>query len=278
MISPNPQPSVGIGLRSKYLNHFLTDIPQLAIGWLEVHPENYLYHFPNRKKLQTISEKFPISFHCISLSLGSMDLPEKEHLQKLKDFMDEIHPFMLSDHLSWNTLDGYGYNDLYPMPLSKSSLRHMQRRIQLMQEFFDREILIENPSTYLTFKGDEYTEYEFLNELSRSTGCGILLDLNNVYVQSVNHGWSAADYMKGINWAVVKEIHLAGHIQSKEGTLLIDTHNRPVCQHVWDLYQKALKFQPNAYTLIEWDDDLPDIQVLIDQAEQAKKYGELIGV
>lgn len=272
----NPQPSVGIGLRSKYLNYFLTDIPQLPIRWLEVHPENYLYHFLNRRKLQTIAEKFPISFHCISLSLGSPDLPTTEHLKALKDLIGEINPFLISDHLSWNTLDGYGYNDLYPLPLSTDSLNHVRQRVQLMQEFFGRQLLLENPSTYLAFKKDEYTEYEFLNELSHLTGCGILLDVNNLYVQSVNHGWDISTYLASLNWAAVKEIHLAGHIQSKKGTFLIDTHNQPVCQSVWDVYKEALQYQPNACSLIEWDEDLPDIQILFDHARQAIAYGEKI--
>jgi uncharacterized protein len=274
----NPQPSVGIGLRSKYLDCFLTDIPQLPIRWLEVHPENYLHHFLNRKKLKAIAERFPISFHCISLSLGAMELPAIEHLAALKGLMDEVNPFLISDHLSWNTLDGYGYNDLYPIPLSTESLDHMRQRVLLMQEFFGRQILIENPSTYLAFQKEEYTEYEFLNKLSHLTGCGILLDVNNLYVQSVNHGWDTSEYFSGLNWLAVKEIHLAGHIRSKNGNFLIDTHNQPVCSAVWDLYKAALQYQPNIFTLIEWDDDLPDIQVLFEHAQQAIGYGARISV
>lgn len=135
-------------------------------------------------------------------------------------------------------------------------------------------MLIENPSTYLAFKHDTYSEAEFLNVLSRNTGCGVLLDINNLYVQSVNHGWDLNAYFNALNWSAVKEFHLAGHLKSSEGEFLIDTHNRPICSDVWALYQQAIVCQPNAKTLIEWDEDLPDIQVLLHQAEQALKARE----
>lgn len=270
----NPRPSVGIGLRSKYLEYFLVNIPQIPIGWLEVHPENYIHHYPNRKKLQKISEKFPISFHCVSLSLGSEEVPSLEHLDAIKQLMDEIQPFMVSDHLSWNTLHGYGYNDLYPMPMTEVSLHRMAMHINILQEFFQRQLLIENPSTYVSFKGNTYAEPEFLNALVKRTGCGILLDVNNLYVQSVNHGWDVQTYLKELDWGSVKEIHLAGHVKAMDGDFLIDTHSRPVCPSVWEVYQTAIRNQPNAYTLIEWDDDLPEIDVLLDQAKQASVYME----
>jgi uncharacterized protein (UPF0276 family) len=272
----NPQPSIGIGLRSKYLNYFLADVSPSPIRWLEVHPENYLYHYPNRKKLTTIADKFPISFHCVSLSLGSPALPPKEHLEKVKQLINEINPFILSDHLSWNTLDGYSYNDLYPIPLTQESLNHMIQQTQYIQEYFNRQLFLENPSTYLTFQNDTYTEYEFLNELTNATGCGILLDLNNLYVQAENHGWDIYAYLSNLNWEPVKEIHLAGHIQAYSEDFLIDTHNRSVCQEVWDLYKIALQYKFDIYTLIEWDDDLPDIQILIDHAQQAADIKETI--
>lgn len=265
----NPLPSIGIGLRSNYLEYFLIDIPQIPIGWLEVHPENYLYHYPNRHKLLKISEKLPLSFHCVTLSLGSTELPERDHLMRLKQLMDDVQPFMVSDHLSWNTLGHHSYNDLYPLPLTFESLECVARNIQIVQDVLNRPLLIENPSTYVTYKSNDYMEYEFLNEVSQTTGCGILLDLNNVYVQSINHQWDVGSYMNGMDWSKVHEFHLAGHIQSTDGGFLIDTHNRPVCEAVWELYADAIQRQPNAKTLIEWDDDLPDIQVLFDHAEKA---------
>lgn len=270
----NPRPSVGIGLRSKYLEYFLVNIPQIPIGWLEVHPENYFHHSPNRRKLQKISERFPISFHCVSLSLGSAELPSLEHLNAIKTLMDEINPFMMSDHLSWNTMNGYGYNDLYPLPMTDSSLNRMRMHINILQEFFQRPLLIENPSTYLSFKDTTYSEPEFLNALTQATGCGILLDVNNLYVQSVNHGWDAQSYLNNLDWRYVKEIHLAGHVKASNGDFLIDTHNQPVCPSVWELYQAAIRRQPKSYSLIEWDEDLPEIDVLLDQARQATLYME----
>ena len=270
----NPQPSVGIGLRSKYLEYFLVNIPQIAIGWLEVHPENYLHHYPNRKKIQKISERYPISFHCISLSLGSENIPSHEHLQSMKQLMNEINPFAVSDHLSWNTIKGHGYNELYPLQLTDSSLQRVAQHINILQDFFQRQLVVENPSTYLTFKGDTYSEAEFLNALVKKTGCGILLDVNNLYVQSVNHGWSTSHYLNDLNWNAVNEIHLAGHVKASDGNFLIDTHNQPVCQDVWELYKIAIQRQPHAYTLIEWDEDLPGISILLDQAQLATLYME----
>jgi uncharacterized protein (UPF0276 family) len=240
----------------------------------QVHPENYIHHYPNRKKLQQISERYPISFHCVTLSLGAEELPSKEHLDHLKKLMNEINPIMISDHLSWNTFRGYGYNDLYPVLMNDASLKRMSMHIQLIQEFFGRQLLIENPSTYVEFKHHTYSEPEFLNALCQKAGCGILLDVNNLYVQSVNHGWDIDMYFNTLDWANVQEFHLAGHIQSPEGCFLIDTHNQPVCKDVWGMYQEAIARQPRAKTLIEWDEDLPDIQVLFQQAEQAIKIRE----
>lgn len=270
----NPQPSVGIGLRSKYLEYFLVNVSQIPIGWLEVHPENYIYHYPNRQKLQKISERYPINFHCVSLSLGSASLPSREHLEALKQLIDEINPFMISDHLSWNTLGGYGYNDLYPVSMTESSLNRMAMHITILQEFFQRPLLVENPSTYLSFKGNVYSESQFLSVLSKRTGCGILLDINNLYVQSINHGWNTTAYLNELNWDAVKEIHLAGHISALDGSFLIDTHNQPVCKQVWELYQDVIRHHSKAYTLIEWDEDLPEIDILLDQARQASSYME----
>lgn len=272
--SQNPRSSVGIGLRSTYLEYFLVNIPQIAIGWLEVHPENYIHHYPNRKKLHTISEQYPISFHCVSLSLGSAELPSREHLELMKQLMNEINPFRMSDHLSWNTLNGHGYNDLYPLQLTETSLQRVAQHINILQDFFQRQLLIENPSTYLTFKHNAYSEPDFLNALVEKTGCGILLDVNNLYVQAVNHGWNADAYLRKLNWNAVNEIHVAGHTKASDGNFLIDTHNQPVCQSVWELYMVAIRNQPNAYTLIEWDEDLPDISVMLDQARQAILYME----
>lgn len=270
----HPQPSVGIGLRSKYFEYFLADIPQIPIGWLEVHPENYLYHYPNRKVLWKIAEKFPISFHCVSLSLGSSELPSKEHLENLKQLMNEVNPFMVSDHLSWNILDGFGYNDLYPLPLTHNSLNQITQNVNRMQNFFDRQLLIENPSTYLKFQTDEYSENEFLNLLVKSTGCGILLDVNNLYIQSVNHGWNILEYLNNLSWQAVKEVHLAGHIVSETGDFLVDTHNQPVCQDVWDVYRLAINKKNDVLTLIEWDDNLPKIDELFVEAKRALLYSE----
>ncbi len=274
----NPQASVGVGLRSKYFEYFLTDIPQIPIRWLEVHPENYVYHYPNRKKLQQISEKFPISFHCISLSLGSPELPDKEYLDQLKKLMKDIPPILFSDHLSWSNFNGRGYNDLLPLPMTESSLQHVAMHVRIIQEFFDRQILIENPSTYVTFKNDSLEEYEFLNRLAEMTGCGILLDVNNLYVQSINHGVNIPNYLRNLNWNSVQEIHLAGYTKTEGSDFLVDTHSKTVSKSVWKVYCQALYYKRDVHSLIEWDADLPEINVLLGEAEKAAACYEALYV
>lgn len=275
-----PRSSVGVGLRSKHFEYFLTDVPQTFNGWLEVHPENYLYNYPKRKKLLKVSETYPIAFHFVSLSLGS-SLPTDAYLQDLKELMGAVDPFMLSDHLSWSALNGYTYNDLFPVPMTNETFKHMLVNVEKVQGIFGRQFLIENPSAYITFQNNDYTEPQFLNDLAKQSGCGLLLDVNNVYVQSVNHGWDAYGYIDELNLNCVQEVHLAGHVFSDDKTFLIDTHSKPVAKPVWDLFEyvcKKMHFQP-FYTLIEWDNDLPAIDVLLQEARIAETYlAEILNV
>lgn len=268
-----PQPSVGVGLRSKHFEYFLADIPQIFDGWLEVHPENYIHNFSNRRKLLKISEKYPISFHCVTLSLGS-DLPPTEYLNELKMLHDEIKPFAISDHLSWTAFEQYSYNDLFPLPLTAEALSVVAQNLNTVQEVFGRTFLIENPSSYLSFDQSEYSEPDFLNSLAKETGCGILLDINNIYVQSVNHSFDAFEYIDALNLTAVKEVHLAGHTISDDKTFLIDTHNKPVPKPVWELFSYfCSKVGSESFcTLIEWDSDLPEIDILLSEVNTASQY------
>lgn len=265
--------SAGIGLRPQHYRDVLETTP--AIGWLEVHSENYFgkggapVHY-----LEKIREDYPISLHGVGMSLGSVDTLDGQHLVQLKGLMARIEPGLVSEHLSWSSFGGDYLNDLAPLPYTEGVLGHLANRISQVQAVIGQQLLVENPSSYLEYEHSTYQEQDFLNELSRRTGCGILLDINNVYVSCQNHGWNALGYLQGIAADRVGEIHLAGHtvnrVAGKE--ILIDTHNQPVCAAVWALYQTALQLYGSRPTLIEWDTDLPALSTLIDEAKQADVY------
>jgi uncharacterized protein (UPF0276 family) len=242
------------------------------VGWFEVHSENYfgkggapLYY------LDKIREDYPVSLHGVGMSLGSVDGLDVQHLAELKGLIERIRPGLVSEHLSWSSFGGDYLNDLAPLPYTDEILYHLIGRISQVQDYLGRQVLVENPSSYLEYEYSTYREYEFLNELSQRSGCGILLDVNNVYVSCRNHGWDAYEYLQGISPDRVCEFHLAGHtvnlVSGQE--ILIDTHNRPVSAEVWELYQTALQHLGNKPTLIEWDMDIPSLQTLVDEAHQA---------
>lgn len=243
-----------------------------AIGWFEVHSENYFAKggLP-LFQLERIRIDYPISLHGVGMSLGSVDPLDRAHLRQLKGLIERIEPGLVSEHLSWSSFGGAYLNDLAPMPYTGESLAHMIGRIQAAQDTLGRQILIENPSSYLEFKYSNYTESEFIAELSRRSGCGILLDVNNVYVSCRNHGWNAQAYLQDIPSERVMEIHFGGHSANEwaGGRILIDTHDHPVCEEVWRLYQSALWLMGPKPTLIEWDAELPELSVLLEEAGKA---------
>lgn len=261
-----PLEPVGIGLRYPYYQEVLeTD---LNLGWLEVHPENYFGGGAHRHFLGRARKKFQISLHGVGLSLGSDQPVDEQHLRSFKELIELYQPFSISDHASWSASGNAHLNDLLPLPYTVKTLDRLARNVTQVQEFFGRKILIENPSTYLAFAGNEMHEDEFMNRLAAMTGCGILLDLNNIYVQAHNHGYDAFSYIETIEKRHVGEMHLAGH--TEQGDLLIDTHNRPVKSDVWDLYAAAVgRFGP-VPTLIEWDQDFPTLDVLVGEADKAR--------
>jgi len=274
---PIPTQKVGIGLRSPYVRHILENSTQLSkkIGWLEVHSENY-YNLQSSsfKSLIEIRKNFPISLHSVGNSLGSTSKLDLNHLKKLKELIKIIDPFLISDHISWGKVDRKHLNDLLPLPYSRASLQAIVKNVSIMQDFLGREILVENPSAYLTFKNQEMAEFEFINELTKITGCKFLLDVNNIFVSATNNAsFDPQHYLKNINKKIVKEIHLAGHskteIFGKE--ILIDTHNDKVRLEVWKIYKMAIKEFGNIPSLIEWDQDFPEFSVLLDEAKKAEK-------
>jgi uncharacterized protein len=265
--------SAGIGLRSLHYRNVLETTP--TVGWFEVHSENYFGKGgAPLNYLEKIREDYPISLHGVGMSLGSVDKLDGHHLAQLKGLMARIEPGLISEHLSWSSFDRDYLNDLAPLPYTEEALLHLADRIAHVQDFLGRQMLLENPSSYLEYEYTTYREQDFLNELSCRTGCGILLDINNVYVSCQNHGWDALNYLLGIDADRVGEIHLAGHtINTVSGNeILIDTHNQPVCPEVWLLYQKAIQILGPKPTLIEWDTDLPALSILVDEASLADGY------
>lgn len=262
--------AAGIGLRAEHYDTFLTERPTVA--WLEVHSENY-FGAGGRplQVLESVRRDYPVSFHGVGLSLGSTDPLNRGHLERLAALVDRFQPGLVSEHLSWSSVAGRYFNDLLPLPYTEEALAHMVARVRQVQERLGRTLLVENPSTYLEFVDSAIPEPEFLAELSRRSGCRLLLDVNNVHVNCTNHGWDAIDYLNRIPPHTVAEIHLAGHTRRElpDGVLLIDTHNAPVSAGVWELYRHALGLWGTRPTLIEWDRDLPSLNVLLAEAGRA---------
>lgn len=260
---------VGIGLRAPHYEEILETSPDL--GWLEIHPENYFCGGIHRHMLGKIRESYNLSMHGVGLSLGSDEPVNADHLSQFKQLIDDFDPFIISDHVAWSASGNAHLNDLLPLPYTEESLSKVCENIDRTQSFLNRSILVENPSTYIAFKDNDMQEYEFMNALVERTGCGILLDVNNIYVQSHNHGLDPHLYIDNINKEAVGEIHLAGHIVRKTGehTLLIDTHNQTVCDDVWTLYEYTTHQTGTKPTLIEWDQDFPALDVLLSEASNA---------
>lgn len=261
-------PLIGIGLRPPHYDEIRQTLP--AVGWLEVHSENYFErHSKGFEVLAELAAHYPVSLHGVGMSLGSADSLDPAHLRQLAALVAAISPVRVSEHLSWGSIGGRYFNDLLPMPYTREALSHMTDKVERVQQALGRQLLIENPSSYLQLPG-EMGEAEFLAELAQRSGCGILLDLNNLHVSSVNHGLDCADYLAAIDLQTVGEIHLAGFTDKvlPQGHLYIDTHSTPVAPPVWELYRQVCQ-QRAIPTLIEWDQDIPPLPVLLGEAGRA---------
>ncbi len=259
----------GIGLRAPHHEALLALQP--AVAFVEVHSENYFGGGKPLHYLRRARELYPVSLHGVGLSLGSTDPLDQRHLGQLRDLVAEIEPALVSEHLSWGSVGGLYANDLLPLPYTEQALAHLVERVGAVQDLLKRRILVENVSSYLEFAESAIPEWEFVAELAARSGCAILLDVNNIYVSARNHGFDALRYLHAIASEAVSEIHLAGFSVNAfaDGELLIDTHSRPVADAVWDLYAQAIdRFGP-APTLIEWDADLPTLEVLLAEAAKA---------
>ncbi len=263
------QERVGVGLRHPHYQYFLNDRQDVA--FLEVHPENYFCGGKNLAILDDMAAEYSISLHGVGLSLGSAEPVDTIHVKRFKALVDRCNPLFISDHVSWSASGNAHLNDLLPLPYTEESLEAVCANIDRVQQAMGRQMLVENPSSYVAFQHSTMSEPEFINRIVERTGCGLILDINNIYVQAHNHGENALDYLRHITVSAVREMHLAGYISQVLGekTLLIDTHSQPVCDSVWGLYHEAIKRFPEAFTLIEWDKDIPEVNVLLGEARKA---------
>ena len=261
----------GIGLRAPHVGRILAEKPR--IPWLEVHSENYFAAGgAAHVALERIRAEYPLSLHGVGLSLGSADPLDPAHLRRLRELVDRYEPAFVSEHLSWGAVDGTHWNDLLPLPHTREAAALLVDRIDEVETALGRPILVENVSSYLRFHA-EMSEAEFVADVVRRSGCGLLLDVNNVYVNGVNHGFDPIDYLRAIPCGVVAEMHLAGHTR-KTGLpepLIIDSHDDFVSAEVWTLYERAIeRFGPQP-TLIEWDARIPPLDTLIEEAARATR-------
>jgi uncharacterized protein len=278
VVRPGPIPAVaGIGLRAQHHHDILEQRP--TVGWLEAHSENYFaLGGAQPRMLEKIRADYPLSLHGVGLSLGSVDSLDRRHLENLKRTVERFEPALVSEHLSWGSVSDRYFNDLLPLPYTVEALDHMVTRVTQVQDYLGRQILIENVSSYLEFTCSSMSEPEFLASLVERSGCGLLLDLNNIYVSAHNHGFDARQYIALMPRSAVREIHLAGHARNRYGErdILIDTHGTHVCSDVWALYAITIQRFGDVPTLIEWDTDIPALPVLVEEAHRADSIRETL--
>jgi uncharacterized protein (UPF0276 family) len=267
--------STGIGLRTPHHAQVVAELPR--VGWLEVHSENYFARGgAQRDYLAKVRTDYPLSLHGVGLSLGSVDPLDLGHLAELKRLVRQFEPMLVSEHLSWGSMLGRFMNDLLPLPYTEESLQHLTQRIRELQDALARQVLIENVSSYLQFSCAQLTEWEFLAALVRESGCALLLDVNNIYVSAMNHGFDPIEFIDAMPRTAVRELHLAGHSVNRVGEreIRVDTHSAPVCPAVWKLYRHAIQRFGAVATLIEWDTDIPPLEVLVAEAHRADRIVE----
>lgn len=268
-----PALGYGLGLRVDHYEEILNDNPRL--DWLEVMSENYM--IPGGRPLhylERMRQRYPLVMHGVSLSIGSTDPLNRDYLKRLKTLADTISPAWISDHLCWTGVENTNLHDLMPLPYTEEALTHVSDRVREVQDVLGRRILLENVSSYVTFHDSSLTEWEFLAEIARRADCLILLDINNIYVSSHNHHFDPQDYLTGIPAERVQQFHLAGHVH--EGNLIIDTHDQPIVDPVWKLYEEAIRRFGFVSTMIERDDNIPTLQELVAELEIARGIAEPI--
>jgi uncharacterized protein (UPF0276 family) len=263
-----PNLGLGVGLRSKHYNHLMQNDP--VVDWFEIISENYMNNFGyGRHVLNHIASIRPVVMHGVSMSVGSTDPLNLDYLKQLKQLADFVNPVWISDHLCWTGVANINTHDLLPLPLTVESLHHVAGRVNQIQDILQRPLILENPSTYLEFESSTLHEWEFLSELVNKTGCGLLLDVNNVFVSGFNHGFDPEFYIRNIPHKSVVQIHVAGPTDCD--TYLLDTHDQPVPTQVWKLYQLAQELTSGVSTLLEWDANIPEYPELVAEVQKAKE-------
>lgn len=264
----------GLGLRKEHYRDFLDG--EVPVDFVEVISENFMVEGGQpRHILRQVRARHPVALHGVSMSIGSADGLDRDYLRRLRALVDEVEPLFVSDHLCWTRIDGFQSHDLLPVPYTEEALGVVCANIAQAQDALGRAMLIENPSSYIAFPGAAMTEWEFLAEMCRRTGCDLLLDVNNIYVSAANHGFDAQAYLAGVPAGRVRQIHLAGHSVGKD--LLIDTHDAPVCADVWALYARAMSLVGPVATMIERDAEVPPLGTLLDELALARMHASMPG-
>ena len=266
-----PNLGLGVGLRHKHFPHIMREC--CAVDWFEIISENFIDNYGYaRHVLEHVATRCPVVMHGVSLSIGSADPINFAYLDQLKALARDIRPTWISDHLCWTGVAGRNVHDLLPMPYTEEALRHTAARVREVSEVLERPLVLENPSSYVEFADSRMTEWEFLSRLAAEADCGLLLDVNNVYVSSFNHGFDPRRYIDAIPPDRVVQYHLAGH--THKGTHIVDTHSDHAIEEVWDLYARSCRRTGNVATLYEWDEDIPSFEVVHAEALKARAFRE----
>jgi uncharacterized protein (UPF0276 family) len=268
-----PNLGYGLGLRTDHYQTIVDERPE--VDWFEIISENYMVgggkplHF-----LDKVRENYPLVMHGVSLSIGSTDPLDKEYLKALKGLAERVEPAWISDHLCWTGVDGVNMHDLLPLPYNEQTIDHVVDRISQVQDILGRQLMMENLSSYVTYNQSTMSEWDFLSEVAERSDCLILLDVNNVYVSSVNHSFDPMDYILALPAKRIWQIHIAGHTTNESGSIMIDTHDMPVKEAVWNLYADTIKHLGPVSTMIERDDNIPPLSELLDELSLARTIGE----
>jgi uncharacterized protein (UPF0276 family) len=269
LVKKLPNPGLGLGLRSKHFDHILSQRP--SVDWFEVISENFMASGGRpRQVLRAVAETYPVVMHGVSMSIGSTDPLNLEYLRQLKALAAEVQPLWISDHLCWTGVLSTNSHDLLPLPLTEEALRHVCSRITQVQDILRRPLIIENPSTYMEFRHSTIPEWEFLSEMVAQSGCGLLLDVNNVYVSAFNNEFDPIEYLQKLPHDSIVQMHLAGH--RNMGNFIVDTHDQPVLDRVWELFSLAWDLTGGASLLLEWDSEIPDFDEYHAELLKARDY------
>ena len=268
-----PYLGFGLGLRKDHYQEIVARCP--AVDWFEILSENYMVaggkplHW-----LERVREHYPLVMHGVSLSIGSSDPLDREYLRQLRSLVQRVEPEWVSDHLCWTSLGGHNFHDLLPLPYTEEAVHHVAGRVRQVQDYLGRRILLENLSSYVTFQDSAMSEWEFLTAVCEEADCLILLDVNNIFVSAVNHDFDPREYLEGVPVERVWQFHLAGHTSNESGRILIDTHDQPVRDEVWNLYELAARRFGPVSTMIERDDNIPQLDELLEELGHARAIAE----